>query len=331
LLQNLFNAQKKQIDLVIPGLFDLPLYEIDEAELQAQTPALHRLLRYAKRQSNSRFDIDEILSEVLGLKQNALPYAHACKPTDSGYSLLFKPVHLKADMNNALVFPVTESDENISHLINDLQDYFKVDFDIQSLPGNLFLMQLHSIQPTLELPHYLSATGKKVTHYLEQAKSNLDWFKLFNEIQMFLFQHPLNRYREKQGLPLINSLWCWGADRWQGETFSNRSWFSDDSEIQALGRLYCGESSELDDIQARELKQLVTVIDFSLIRSLKGHSQQPLLELLVAIENKYLQYLLEKGSHRIRLLAGSSFNVCYQSTMRYRFWKKAITLTQLSS
>jgi hypothetical protein len=331
LLQNLFNLQKSQIDLVIPGLFDLPLYEIDEAALQQQTPALHHLLRFARRQSNNRFDIDEILIDTLGLKQKALPYAHACQATESGYSLLFKPVHLKADMNNALVFPVTESDENIRLLINDLQDYFKVDFDVHALPENLFLMQLHKIQPTLELPHYLSATGKKVTHYLEQAKSNLDWFKLFNEIQMFLFQHPLNRYREQQGLPLINSLWCWGADSWQGETFSNRSWFSDDSEMQALGRLYCGESSELDDIQTRDLKHQVTVIDFSLIRSLKGHSQQPLIELLVAIENKYLQYLLEKGSHRIRLLAGSSFNVSYHSSMRYRFWKKTITLSQLSS
>ncbi len=309
----------------------MPLYELDETELQSKTPALHRLLRYANRETSCCFDIDEILIDVLGLKQSALPYAHACKPTHSGYGVLFKPVHLKADMNNALVFPVSESEENISHIINDLQDYFKVDFDIESLSDNLFLMQLHEVQPMLELPHYLSATGKKVTHYLEQAKRNLDWFKLFNEIQMFLFQHPVNRYREKQGLPLINSLWCWGADRWQGETFSNRLWFSDDSEMQALGRLYCGESSELDDIQARDLKQQVTVIDLSLIRSLKGHSQQPLLKLLVDIENKYLQYLLEKSSHRIRLLAGGSFNVCYQSAMRHRYWKKNITLSQLSS
>jgi hypothetical protein len=323
--------KKTQIDLVIPGLFDLPSYELDEAELQTQTPALHRLLSFANRETNGYFDIDEILIDTLGLKQVALPYAYACQAVQSGFGVLFKPVHLKADMNNALVFPVSESEENINHLINDLEGYFKVDFNIKALPGNLFLMHLHEVQPLLGVPHYLSATGKKVTHYLEQAKSNLGWFKLFNEIQMFLFQHPVNRFREKQGLPLINSLWCWGADRWQGETFSNRSWFSDDYEMQALGKLYCGESSELDDIQAKDLKQQVTVIDLNLIRSLKGHSQQSLLQLLADIENKYLQYLLERRSHSIRLLAGGSFNVSYQSAMRYRFWKKTITLSRLSS
>jgi hypothetical protein len=323
--------KKTQIDLVIPGLFDLPSYELDEAELQTQTPALHRLLSFANRETNSYFDIDEILIDTLGLKQVALPYAYACQAVQSGYGVLFKPVHLKADMNNALVFPVSESEENINHLINDLEGYFKVDFNIKGLPGNLFLMHLHEVQPLLGVPHYLSATGKKVTHYLEQAKSNLGWFKLFNEIQMFLFQHPVNRFREKQGLPLINSLWCWGADRWQGETFSNRSWFSDDHEMQALGKLYCGESSELDDIQAKDLKQQVTIIDLSLIRSLKGYSQQSLLQLLADIENKYLQYLLERRSHSIRLLAGGSFNVSYQNAMRYRFWKKTITLSRLSS
>jgi hypothetical protein len=328
--RNLFNAQKPKIDLIIPGLFDLPLYEIDEAALQRQTPALHHLFRFASRQVNSAFDIDDILIDTLDLKQNALPYAYAHKPSDSGYGLLFKPVHLKADINNALVFPVSESDENINILINDLQDYFKVDFDVQAVPGNLFLMHLHEVQPTLEVPHFLSATGKKVTHYLEQAKSNLGWFKLFNEIQMFLFQHPVNQHRQQQGLPLINSLWCWGADAWQGETFSNRLWCSDDSEMQALGRLYCGDSSGLEDIPLDGLQDNVIIVDLSLIHSLKGYSGLPLLQLLVEIEQKYLNTLVASDFHSIRLHTGATVDLFYQRSMSLKLWKKKVSFSHLS-
>ncbi|MDR2112419.1 MAG: hypothetical protein LBQ62_04860, partial [Candidatus Accumulibacter sp.] len=35
--------------------------------------------------------------------------------------------------------------------------------------------------------------------------------KLLNEIQTFLHAHPVNRRREDNGLPLVNSLWLWGA------------------------------------------------------------------------------------------------------------------------
>lgn len=324
-------TQKPEIDLVIPGLFDLPLYELDELQLQQQTPALHKLLRFAQRQSTNCFDIDEILVDILGLNQKGLAYAQACSPSDSAAGLLFKPVHLKADMNNALVFPVSESDENITHLINDLEYYFKVDFDVQALPGNLFLMHLHSIQPMLEVPHYLSATGKKVTHYLEQARSNLGWFKLFNEIQMFLFQHPLNEYRQQQGLPLINSLWCWGAENWQSEHFSDRAWFSDDAEMRALGRLYGNGGKSLDDIPVDGLQGDVLIVDLSLIRSLKGYSKRPLLQQLVDIEQKYLNTLLASEFHSIRLYTGTSFRLVFQRTMCIKFWKKKISLAQMVS
>lgn len=307
----------------------MPLYEIDEVALQRQTPALHRLLRFATQNSNRCFDIDEILIDVLGLQHRALPYAQACKPVQSGYALLFKPVHLKADMNNALVFPVTESEENISQLINDLQDYFKVDFEIHALPENLFLMQLYQIQPTLEMPHYLSATGKKVTHYLEQAKTDLSWFKLFNEIQMYLFQHPVNQYRERLGLPLINSLWCWGADAWHNETFKDRLWFSDDSEMQALGELYCGHSAGLDDIPLDGLAADAIVVDLSIMRCLKGYSSESLMQLLIDIEQRYVNTLLTSGSHRIRLHTGAAFNLVYQRAMNVKFWKKRLSLSQL--
>jgi hypothetical protein len=328
LFESLLNRHKPVIDLIIPGLFDLPLYELDEAALQQQTPALHRLLRFALRQQNSHFDIDDILADGLGLNQSALPYAQAFNADIAGQGVLVKPVYLKADINNALVFPVTESEENLNKLINDLADYFKVDFDLTALPENLYLMRLHQVQPVHEVPHYLSAMGKKVTHYLEQAKHNLEWFRLFNEIQMFLYQHPVNQQRQQQGEAMINSLWCWGAEHWPEQARDNHQWFSDNCEMQALGRLFCGSCYTLDELSRLDPRMSATLVDLSLIHSLKGDSNQPLDRLLNEIEHKYLNRLLDIDTHQICLKSGASFNLLYQQSMQRKFWKKTPKLSQ---
>lgn len=41
----------------------------------------------------------------------------------------------------------------------------------------------------------------------------LGWHALMNEIQMLLFEHPLNRAREARGAPAINGVWLWGGGR----------------------------------------------------------------------------------------------------------------------
>ena len=74
-------------------------------------------------------------------------------------------------------------------------------------------MQLHDTEvSTLPvLPHYLSVLGKKISSYLQQARVNLQWYKLLNEMQMFLHQHPHNQQRLLEGQLMFNNLWCWGS------------------------------------------------------------------------------------------------------------------------
>ncbi len=42
----------------------------------------------------------------------------------------------------------------------------------------------------------------------EQARA---WRRLFNEIQMLWFEHPVNQQRQRQGLPPVNGLWLFGG------------------------------------------------------------------------------------------------------------------------
>lgn len=52
--------------------------------------------------------------------------------------------------------------------------------------------------------------NQNIAEHFPQGEGALAWHKLQNEVQMLLFSHPVNQAREAQGLPIINSLWCYG-------------------------------------------------------------------------------------------------------------------------
>lgn len=317
------------INLVIPGLLNFPVHEIDTELLVQTTPNLHWLLRYANRVLNSQYDIDQILIHKLGLKQAALPYARACKPqNDEGTMLLIKPVYLKADINNAVVYPIQDEDE-VHRIIDDLSDCFITDCDIEELPDNTWLMSLHHCSPVLQLPHYLTAVGKKVTHYLDQVKTDLHWFKLFNEMQMFLYQHEINQHRQQTGLPMINSLWCWGADAWHGELLENILWFSDDTLMQRLGQLYSGNAQPLSAIKEQALDAETIIVDLSLLRALKGDLSRDMMQIFNHLETNCLQPVMQSNNHHIMLYTGGDNNFYYRPSMQWKFWKKPLSITSI--
>lgn len=306
------------------------MYELDPEALKNVTPKLHHLLQFADRQEVETIDFDDTLIQLLGLKQSALPYARACKTASSGNALLIKPVHLKADINNAIVFPVETGVEDNQIIINDLKDYFKVDCYVEMLDENLWVMQLLACEPVENVPHYLSAVGKKVTHYIEQAKTNLQWFKLINEMQMFMYQHPINQQRLQAGKLAINSLWCWGADRYNGEKKSSVEWFSDDLEMKQLGQLYTGNANELSALkeinnpanQSTNFKASRIVIDLSLLKALKSGQDSNLMQILEQLEQTCINPLLESNPTSLRVHTAATTCLYYRPHYAFKFWKK---------
>lgn len=63
--------------------------------------------------------------------------------------------------------------------------------------------------------------GQTVSGFLPKGVTERDWIRLWNEVQMALFDCPENQAREAQGKVPINSLWFWGQGtlpdlkRWQ--------------------------------------------------------------------------------------------------------------------
>jgi len=177
------------------------------------------------------------------------------------------------------------------------------------------------------MPHYLAAVGKKVTHYLEQARKNLDWFKLLNEMQMFLYQHDINQKYQQPGQVLINSLWCWGADGYQGEHYPEIQWFSDDYLMQCLGRLYASSSNPMELFKVDDINNLAILVDLSILKALKGNSDKDLLSLLIALETNCIQPIVESRSCDVVLHSGGDFNYRYKPGMSLKRWRKPVLLS----
>ncbi|MFV2033276.1 MAG: hypothetical protein ACC663_12340, partial [Gammaproteobacteria bacterium] len=140
---------RASVELIIPGLFHLPLHEFDPAFLQRDLPSLDYILRYANRVKTDVYELEPVLAECLGLPASQkLGLVHAYvedPPSDGASHLLCQAVHLKPDMRNAIVLPLDDEGEtrkDISIIIKDLNDMFKVDYYIKSVSDRLWVIHL---------------------------------------------------------------------------------------------------------------------------------------------------------------------------------------------
>jgi len=65
--------------------------------------------------------------------------------------------------------------------------------------------------PGIETVPLSQAAGRNVRGLLPKGAEEAHWHRVFNEIQMLLFAHPVNEAREVRGELPVNSLWLWGG------------------------------------------------------------------------------------------------------------------------
>ena len=321
-----------KLDLIIPGLFNLPVDEIDSDFLEKDLPALNQLLRYARPIENNLYDLEPILSACMGWQDYAvLPFAQAyvdqASPDRHKY-LLFRPVHLKADMYNAFVIPIEDSQTNLNDialLIKDLSDYFEVDCDIRAMAEGNWLMRLKLCDPPRHFPHYLSIIGRKANPYTEQSKHLLPWYQLVNEMQMYLHQHEINQNRLQSGLLTINSLWFWGAGSLPARSNTGISWNCDDELLTQFAQSSGIEVADISSLETCSFKQERVIAELSLLKAMKTESEENLQPLLQRVEERLLKPLVSAVSKQkcsLRLRAGSRFDYELKPFSRFRWWRK---------
>ena len=321
------------IDLVIPGLFNLPLEELDPNYLKSDLPGLNQLLSYANSIPNNHSDFESVLADSLGqTEQQTLPFAQAyveAEVDDSHRFLLCRPIHLKADMHNALVIPLDNDNVNrddASLILEDLQALFNDDCSLEPLDNGLYLMRLKQCDPSDCYPHYLSVIGRKANQFIEQSKQALPWYKLMNEIQMFMHQHPINQNRLTTGLLSINSLWFWGAG--QRPTYNDNSvqWYCDDNQLTRFADSAQIRSLPLDQLAQMKKDEKSVVIDLSLLEALKTSSGDNLQAKLKELEKTVFKPAMNffRSSHSsLHLKAVHHFDLAMTPFSKYKLWRSS--------
>jgi hypothetical protein len=342
------------VQIILPGLFDLPLQELDARFIATDLPALNRILGLSSVRDNSDFTIDAMLSSTLNMKlevsedgasgaeagageaswgearwARGLAMAQACAEDhqDPRRLLLAEAIHLQADMHGAIAVPISNDNENLSDIeiiINDLGDLFNVDCDIRSIGDGRFLLQLKQFDSPTHYPHPLSILGKSISPFIEQSREILPWYRLVNEFQMFMYQHPVNQRRQLEGRLMINSLWVWGAGE-RPTLDLQPQWYCDDPLLNRFASSLGLAVESCRNIAAGDDSNDAVIVDLRLLQYLKSGLDWNLDELLLDIERSILGPALKSLPRRpgpLKLRAGYRLDFELKSADRFKFWRR---------
>ncbi len=128
------------------------------------------------------------------------------------YWLFCAPVHLLLGRDSFFLTapaPIEVSEVDANALMQSLNLHFAARGYHFYLQNNSWFLGLDH-DPQITTTSIACAENKDVSAFLPQGDGALAWATLQNEIQMLLFSHPVNEQREKDGKPVVNSLWCYG-------------------------------------------------------------------------------------------------------------------------
>jgi hypothetical protein len=143
----------------------------------------------------------------------ALAWQQAGNQAGSHFWLYAAPVHLLLQRDSfSLAAPTPlplESDE-VEALTSTFNQYFSQDKMQFFWHEKQWFLRMES-NPNIITHAPEAALNKDVRAYIPTGEGAIKWANFSNEIQMLLFEHPINQAREAKRLPTINSIWCYGG------------------------------------------------------------------------------------------------------------------------
>ncbi|MCP4769546.1 MAG: hypothetical protein GY875_25225 [Gammaproteobacteria bacterium] len=329
------------MQIILPGLFDLPLHELETGFISNELPGLNRILGRATLRDNQAYNIDAIIQSALAQESSSPGLAMAqafagAEEAEPTRLMLGEAVHLRADLHDAVVIPIPKTKGNIRDInliINDLNDLFKVDYDSAVIVDGVFLLRLKGFDAPTHYPQVLSVLGKAVNPYIEQSRQVLPWYRLLNEMQMFMHQHPVNAERMLQGRLPINSLWCWGAGE-RPAIDTRPRWFCDDELLNRFAASLGLPVESCSSVGACDDFSDALIVDLRLLQWLKAGLDMSLDEILLDIERNLLVPVLRnfrESRLTLRLRAGYRHDFELRPSAKMKFWRRPGSLDSWQS
>jgi len=196
------------LELVVPALF--PAHEAPSPA----APALELLLARGRRKRGDAASLERWLCRAFGLDgvpAGALTaLAHGLDPGARRW-LRADPVHLRAARDHLVLVPnqafaVTGAEADA--LAARLAPLLAGKFTLHTPKPDQWCLRIENGDEGDagdEAPIEIAGAGID-PHLLAKQ-----WHALLTELEMALYEHPVNTAREARGDPAINSLWLWGA------------------------------------------------------------------------------------------------------------------------
>jgi len=207
-------AEKPSMTIIWPG-FATVMQEINQSLLPIKLQQLFGKGHFTASDHTFERALIQLFS-TRPLEDNDLPTASLRNP--GRLSLCADPCYLHADRDRLLLFSINDlTMEEATGLIECVQPLLN-DFAAQLVMNDLnhWSIWLDNM-PDIALTAMPSLIGKSVASALPSGVEQNDWLRLGNEIQMALFEHPVNQQRQAAGKLPVNSIWFWGKADWQAQ------------------------------------------------------------------------------------------------------------------
>jgi hypothetical protein len=196
---------------------------------------LQRWLKKAQFEANHAGYYQQLLALFSALKPAADDLPIAMLRGGSSHSLCADPCYLHPDRDKLRLFyrDLALSMDEAEALCQRVQGLFaEFDASLTVQTAEQWLLELK--QPAQVSFRSLEGLhGQTVTGFLPTGVQASDWIRLWNEVQMALFDCPENQAREAEGKMPINSLWFWGA----GTLPDLRAWAHVSGDDRVLAKL----------------------------------------------------------------------------------------------
>lgn len=142
----------------------------------------------------------------------ALAWKQAGNEVGEAFWLYAAPVHLVLQRDSfslAEPVPLPLKKEEIDALTAALNKHFEADKIQFFWHEKQWFLRLEQ-NPNIQTKPPEASFNKDISAYLPKGEGAIKWAAFSNEIQMLLFEHPVNIAREAKRLPAVNSIWCYG-------------------------------------------------------------------------------------------------------------------------
>lgn len=213
----------RELTLIITDLYLAPELRASLAESpgpDASLPTLELLLARAgeRRSSEWRALVCEIVQVPTA---GPVPIAAVTRLSDgrrapesaaSDQWWIASPVHLTAAIDHVQLSDVlTLGQDEWRKIVSGFNEEFGADAGVLELQGGAqaFWRPAHALDAHTVDPARVA--GGDIHDALPDGTDGGRLRQLMTEVQMWLHEHPVNRERERGGLPTVNGLWLWGG------------------------------------------------------------------------------------------------------------------------